>query len=384
MIRMLTAFTEEIDDLEVSVADILDQIEPDKNLLANSVGIVHCRHDFLESGAVNAIKESLPFDLVGVSTINTGAPGVMGEFVLTLTVLTSDDVQFVAGVSSQIADDMEGPVQELCERLISGPGIKPGMLMPFVPFMLNFGGDEFVAKLDSLSGGLPAFGSLAISNEPDYSGAYTIYNDGYWSDAMVLLALVGNVKPEFLSVSTLDANVLKQKAIITAAAKNVLQEINNIPAVKYLESLGLAHDGNIAGIESMPFVIDNEDGSRLIRSCIEATEEGYVICAGAIPINSVFGVATMGIDDVVASTEALVCEAVERAGGRGILMYSCVARNWTLGTKIMAEQEKVAECVGESSPYHFTYSGGEIFPVTMKDGSHANLLQNDSLIICIL
>jgi hypothetical protein len=187
-----------------------------------------------------------------------------------------------------------------------------------------------------------------------------------------------------LSVATLDANVLKQKAIVTAAVKNVLQEINNIPAVKYLESLGLAHDGNVAGIESMPFVIDSEDGSRLVRACAGATEEGYVICAGAIPVNSVFGVATMGLDDVVTSTETLVREAVEKARGRGILMYSCVARNWTLGTKSMAEQEKVAECIEDSSPYHLTYSGGEIFPVIMKDGSQANLLQNDSLIICIL
>jgi hypothetical protein len=51
----------------------------------------------------------------------------------------------------------------------------------------------------------------------------------------------------------------------------------------------------------------------------------------------------------------------------------------------MAEHEKVKECVGTGdTPYHFVYSGGEIFPSRLGDGRVVNHLQNDSLIICIL
>jgi hypothetical protein len=64
-------------------------------------------------------------------------------------------------------------------------------------------------------------------------------------------------------------------------------------------------------------------------------------------------------------------------------MYSCAGRNWCLGMQPMAEHEKVKECLGDT-PYHFVYSGGEIFPSRLGDGAVVNHLQNDSLIICIL
>jgi hypothetical protein len=63
-------------------------------------------------------------------------------------------------------------------------------------------------------------------------------------------------------------------------------------------------------------------------------------------------------------------------------MYSCAGRNWSLGMHPMAEHEKAKECLGDT-PYHFVYSGGEIFPSPLSGGT-VNHLQNDSLIICIL
>jgi hypothetical protein len=50
----------------------------------------------------------------------------------------------------------------------------------------------------------------------------------------------------------------------------------------------------------------------------------------------------------------------------------------------MAEHEKVKECFKDDTPYHFVYSGGEIFPSPLSGGGVVNHLQNDSLIICIL
>jgi hypothetical protein len=55
-----------------------------------------------------------------------------------------------------------------------------------------------------------------------------------------------------------------------------------------------------------------------------------------------------------------------------------------LGTKVMAEHDKVDECVGDAAVYHFVCSGGEIFPAFLNDGSISNQLQNDSMIICVL
>ncbi|MDR1248927.1 MAG: FIST C-terminal domain-containing protein [Treponema sp.] len=385
MIKVFTAFTEEIDDAEAAVSELLQQIEPEHNLLGNSLGIVHCFSDFVDSGVIRALCQKLPFELVGSTTLSLSNLGGSSQLGLILTVLTSDSASFVTGVSSPAGDDVDGPVTELYQRLSAGCAEKPVMLMPFIPFMRTIGGDEFIEKIDSLSGGIPAFGTLAISNEPDFSRSYTIHNGGYYETSLVLAALVGDVDPIFLSASVSDDTIVSQKAVVTGSNRNILQTINDKPAIQYLESIGLAKNGDISGIESMPFILTRpEDGSRLIRACIGGTPEGAVVLCGAAPVNSVLSLAAMSLDDVVESTGDKVTEALKSGRGRGMLMYSCAARYWAQGMQLRAEQEKVSACIGDQAPYHFVYSGGEIFPAFLPSGKVVNQLQNDSLIICIL
>jgi hypothetical protein len=383
MIKMLTAFTEEIDDVEGAVSDLLGQLDLDHNRLSHSLGIIHCFSDFVDSGVVKAFSAKLPFDTLGCTTLSASISSGMGQMGLTVTVLTSDDVNFTSGVSAPVSDSVDAPLTELYQRITVGLGEKPVMLMPFIPFLFNVGGDEFIEKLDALSGGVPAFGTLSISNEPDFSRIFTFYNGEAYPASMALAALTGNAAPEFLSVSVNEENILRQKAVVTGTNRNVLQSINNMPAVKYIESIGLAKGGDVGGLTSMPFIVYLEDGSILIRACIGANEEGEMILCGAVPVNSVVALATMSFEDVVSSTGSKIAEALAAAGGRGILMYSCAARNWSLGMQPMAEHEKAKECLGDGA-YHFVYSGGEIFPSRIGGGRVVNHLQNDSLIICIL
>jgi hypothetical protein len=385
MIKMLTAFTEEIDDAEAAVAEILDQLNLGENLLANSVGIVHCSCDFDEGDVVRELCASLPFDVVGCTSLSVQAPGINSQLALVISVLTSDDVRFVSGVSAPISDDMSGPVAEVYERVIGSLAEKPAMIMPFIPFMTTIGGDEFIEKIDDLSGhGIPAFGTLAITSENDFSRVYTIYNGELYPTSLVLLGLIGDVKPMFFSASIAEGNILKQKAVVTEARKNMLKAVNNMPATKYLESIGLSSDGSVSGFEPMPFVVKLADGSMLTRACIGATPDGSIILCGSIPVGSTLAIATMDADDVIASTGGKVKEALKEGNGRCMMMYSCVARNWTLGTKVMAEHEEVDRRIGDAVPYHFVYSGGEIFPAFFEDGKISNHLQNDTMILCVL
>jgi hypothetical protein len=307
----------------------------------------------------------------------------MGQMGLTVTVLTSDDVIFASGVSTPVGDSVDAPLTDLYKSVNAKLPEKPVMLMPFVPFLFNVGGDEFVEKLDALSGGIPAFGTLSISNETDFSRTFTFYNGESYPASMALAALAGGAAPEFLSASPGAENILKQKAVITGTNRNVLKTINNMPGLKYLESIGLAKDGDVGGLVSMPFIISLEDGSVLVRACLGADQEGALILCGAVPVNSNIALGTMGFEDVISSTESKIKEALKAAGDRGLLMYSCAARNWALGMQPLAEHEKTKECLGDAS-YHFVYSGGEIFPSRLSDGRVVNHLQNDSLIICIL
>jgi hypothetical protein len=385
MIRMFTAFTEEIDDVETAVSEVLNQLELDDRLKSHSVGILHCACDFDESDVVRELCERLPFDVVGCTSLSVQTTGIKSQIALTVTVLTSDDVRFVSGVSSPISDDLNGPVTELYGRVMGNTPEKPAMIMPFVPFMKKIGGDEFVEKLNELSARqIPAFGTVAISGEAGSGRTYTIHNGRFYPTSMVLLALFGDVDPMFFSAAVPEDKILKQKAIVTGIDKNILKTVNNMPAIAYLESVGLAKGGILTGFESMPFVIKLNDGSVLTRACIASTPDGGIILCGSMPVNSTLAIATMGPEDVIATTEAKVREAIAKSGGGNMIMYSCAARAWMLGTKVMAEHDRVDECIGDSAAYHFVYSGGEIFPAFLEDGSISNQLQNDSMIICVL
>jgi hypothetical protein len=382
---MLTAFTEEIDDAEAAVTEILGQLDLDDNLLTNSVGILHCSCDFDEGSVVRELCARLPFDVVGCTSLSVQVHGIMSQLALTLAVLTSDDVRFVSGASAPISDDMGGPVAEVYERVIGSQAEKPAMIMPFIPFMTTVGGDEFIEKIDELSGNkVPAFGTLAITSEEDFSRVYTVYNGEFYRASLVLLGLIGNVNPLFFSASVVENNILKQKAVVTDVRKNVLKTVNDMPAVKYLESIGLASGGKVSTFEALPFVIKLEDGSRLTRACIASTPDGAIILCGSVPVGSTLAVATMDATDVITSTGEKVREALKESAGRNMLIYSCAARNWTLGTKVMAEHEEVGKCIDGAAPFQFAYSGGEIFPAFFEGENISNHLQNDTMILCVL
>jgi hypothetical protein len=392
MIKMLTAFTVEIDDREAAVSEILSQLDVENHLLKNTIGILHCYAEFLDSGVVKELCRRLPFDVVGGTTLSGSVNGKMDEMALTLTVLTSDDVCFTAGVSSSLFEtDMSLAVSELYKRLAESFPQKPSMLMPFFPFLSQINSDDVVAKLNELYPNVPAFGMISVTGDPDYSGVCTIYNGEAYTASLALILISGAVDPRFYSISIQENIVLNRKIIITGVEKNILRSINNVPAVRYFESIGIVEEGDVNGLIAMSLEVHAEDGSRMTRAIVgTTTEDGGIVLAGSVPINASISFSLLEKEEVLTTTEQKIREVAEiirndkDGKNRCCLMYSCVGRNWALGTENMEEHKRAVSVIGDSFPYQFIYSGGEIFPSKLNDGRIVNLLQNYTLIICIL
>jgi hypothetical protein len=385
---MLTAYTEEVDDADAAVRDILDKLDLDNQVLKNSVGLIHCYPEFVESGIVEELGSKLPFDIVGVTTVSLSVPGFISDFGLTITVLTSDDVEFASGISSPIGEDPAGPVKELYDRITQKLSKKPSLLFTFFPLTQLMGGDEFVASVDAVSGGIPQFGTLSISDDPGYTKVATFYNGESARASVALIALAGEVNPEFLTISVDDEIVNREKAVVTQANRNILQCINGIPTRKYLESIGLMNNGDTSRVDNLPVVIYPEDGTRLIRASLAMDGDGSLILAGTAPVNSKITFSYIDADKVKFSAETILKQALDTAnsGGehRGMLIYSCVSRLWALGADETAEHKIAEEIAGKSAPYHLVYSGGEILPSILQDGSVINHQQNFSFVVCVL
>jgi hypothetical protein len=377
---MLTAYTKELDDVEAAVADILGQLDLERNLLSNSVGITSFYSEFLETGVVKALSEALPFDVIGGSTSNVAIPGVMGDIMLALTVLTSDEVEFRAGASAPLPDDARESIKELYSRLLSPPLAKPALLLVFAPFLPHVDGDDLLDALDAVSGGVPVFGTIAFTHKADFSGIYTCFNGTPSADAMAVIAAYGEVNPEFLMTPTPKGRAIAHKTIITRSVGNEVWAINGQPAIDYLESNGLGRRGSIAGIASIPFVVTLRDGSRVVRSPAKITDDGRISIRGAMPEGSEVSFSNFEMDFVTTSARETLTAATKKARSNNMLLFSCSARKWTLGALFYAEMEAAAECLNDSFNYQLSYSGGEMCPTRNDKGEMVNRFHNYTMI----
>jgi hypothetical protein len=383
MIHVLNAHTYEPDDVESAVADVLEQLDLENRLLKNSVGIMLCYSDFIETGTAKAICDALPFDVIGGTTSNAAVPGAMGDIMLSLSVLTSDDVAFAAGVSRPISGDAGDAVHELYARLIAGAVSKPSLLFTIAPVIYDVSGDDIVEAIDNASGGTPLFGALAFTHLPDFSGIRTWFNGESHQDALTMIAVLGDAAPKFSVTSIPDDRVAHKTALITSAVKNRIMTINGTPPLQYLESVSLAQNGNIAGISSIPFVITLSDGSQVVRSAYMLTPEGDLLSYGDTPEGSTIGFARCDARFVAESTRDTLSRFLADSRAQNVLLFSCAARRWTLGTKTDAEMKEIAALMDGAYNYQFAYSGGEICPVRNATGKLVNRFHNSTLITCL-
>jgi hypothetical protein len=380
---MLTAYTQEVDDLEVAVAEILEQLQLGDRQLRYSAGILAFHPDFLETGAVKAVSDALPFASIGGTTSAVAVPGTMGDLMLSVTVLTSDDVRFEAGASVPIAGDPLAPVRDLYARLAPSPLEKPSLLLTIAPIIENIGGDDFVKAIDMVSGGVPLFGSLAFTHSPDFSGIETWGDGERHTKALTLVALFGEVEPEFHLTTIPDERRIHQKATITKAEKNQIQSINGLASLDYLETIGLAQNGQVTALPAIPFVLTLNDGSQVVRTVYSTTEEGFIVAFGDTPQGSEVGFAEVDDDFVIKTTGETIAE-ITATKAENIVIFSCVGRRWTLGVRTNEETKEMVKHLDKLCQFSLAYSGGEICPVRNRQGDLVNRFHNFSMIACVL
>ncbi len=391
MIKSKTAFTYELDDLSAAVEDILSQLQG-LTLNEKMIGIVTCSYDFIELGVINALQEALPFDIIGETTISQAVSGSSGLIVLTMMVLYSDDCSFCGALSGVIPQkgDMRGAIENEYNAAAEKLGEKVSLIFAFPPLLNAQPGDEYVNILSSLSSHAPVFGSICADDQPDtYSNSHTIYRDKAYRDRMTFILISGEVEPEFKIISVSSESQLPYKGEITKSDANILMGINDMAAVDYLETIGLAHGGKIrSGISSIPFLISfgNEsgrDGIPIARALFMTTIDNYAICGGEMPVGSSITVGVCDKNDVLKTTRTVLENISATCKGKNVLMFSCLGRRLSLGGEPMLEVEMASEVIGSDVNFMLSYSSGEICPTSSTDNKAINRFHNYTFVTCI-
>ncbi|MDR1142839.1 MAG: FIST C-terminal domain-containing protein [Spirochaetaceae bacterium] len=383
MIKMLFAHTTEIDNVDAALSRIHDQLDAEGGLFRHSVGILYYYSDFALTGVVQKLCSRFDFPIVGGTTSNSAVPGSGESMNLTLTILTSDDCTFSAGLSDPLSQDPFVPVEKLYRQLAGDAGEKPALFFIMTPHLLEVTGDDYLAALNSLSGGVPVFGSAAFTHTVDFTNVKTCFNGVEYKDRLALIAFRGNLHPRFFCSTIPEERMIHQRAFITDSYKNRIRKINGIPAMQYLESIGLSEDGKLLGIATFPLVVYTGDGSRLIRT-IFRNEGEELLCSGSMPVHTSLGISFCDKEFVIESAKKTAQEYIA-SGEEGslALIISCAARRWTLGSDAYAEIRAINSGF-ENLPYHFAYSAGEFCPMVNPVGKMVNGFLNYSLSVCII
>ena len=385
--QAFTASTFEIDDVQAAVAEILEQLQLQSRLCQNSVGIISCYAEFIDSGVVEALCNQLPFDVVGITTIANATGAQHGRTMLTISVLTADDVYFSTSVSNSLANPApEEAILKTYLNATSGRAEQLVAMFAFTPLLNQISGEYILDYLNEYSNGVPILGTVTVDHNPDYRQAQTIINGVGYADALVVLLLYGNVAPTYLVASISGEGAQKQKAIVTDAQGGLIKAINGLPFTEYIATLGIvAKEEDVQGLNTIPIVLDYNDGTPpTTRAIYRVTPEGYAACGGDVPINSTLALDLIDHDDVLQTAQTLTQQINALQNKCFVLLYSCIGRAHILGADVTAEAELAIAHYHNKIPYQLTYSGGEICPVQTINGQMVNRFHNFSVVACIL
>ena len=382
MIRSFSAFTNEIDDVDLAISELLTQLEPEKNCLKNTVAVVACYHEFATDGLIAGLYKKLNFPIIGVTTTAISTNNGLGQLGLSILMITADDVVLTAACSSSLADGLIEPFSKMYREALAGHAETPKLIISAAPLILNYAGDHYIEALDKVTGGVPNFGTLAIDNTTNYSESFVFFNDRVERDIYAVIVASGNINPKFLYASFSPEFIFTQVATITKAEGNLLKEIDGHPIIKYMEKIGLAENGKVKDIlHSIPFILDySGEGVPVSRVLLGWSEDDCGICGGLMPEGTKFSLGIWDKGDVLGTTVKTIETLLGGENINTLLLYSCLARSYALGTELLAETEIINSTISDRIPYIFGYSGGELCPV--GDSATSNNFHNNTIIAC--
>ncbi|MDR2528492.1 MAG: FIST C-terminal domain-containing protein [Synergistaceae bacterium] len=382
---MRNACTFEVDDPEAAVDEVLARLG---EIPKNSVGILTCYTEYIDTGVVEELCKHLPFNVLGCTVLSSSTESEHGEEILSLAVLSGDDVEFSAvstapleGADPVKMKDSIAQAYNQARKKLKG---EPVFVFALLPILTEFGGGQILQALDSVAGGVPIYGGLSNDQTLTFEKSRVIWNGSSHKSIAALLLIRGNVSPKFYVTSIPEKNIQKQKAIITDAEGYLLKKVNGVPLLEYLASFGLATEQGVEALSSLPLLVDYGGGTKPVAlGMYWMTPEGYAVCGGEMPVGATLAIGSIDYDGILSTAKTTLESVLQEKGGiRGILMFPCLTRSHMISPNSVDEVRQVMRMVGRAS-YLFSYSGGEICPVYGENGKIYNRFHNYTFTACV-
>ena len=383
MIKTLTAYTTELDDENLAIEQITSQLKNKGGPLKHTIGIIACHYEFITSEIYAALCQALPFEVVGTISSAQSIQDKTDALLLTLLVMTSDDVDFKMVLTPSL---LENPAKVIEDSYKSACGSeKPALILAFAPFLLQNCGDDYVNALTEVSGGVPCFGTIAVDDTLDFANCFVLAEGAHHRDRLAMILVYGDVSPQFYIANISENRILEKSAVVTKSAGPVIMEVNGRPIIDYFDDLGLVNASETQyALASLPFMVDYNDGTpKVSKIFIMLTPEKYAICGGAVPQGCTLYIASTDKDDVILTTGKAVDSILNETGDASLLLiYTCISRAMTLGSEQYKEMDYIRQRIGGKLPFMMVNSGGEICPTQISEDKTINRFHNNAFIAC--
>jgi len=387
MLKFLTASTAEVDDPEAAVAEILEQLDIANGLLAHSVGVIACYNEFISIGTLDALRGHLPFDIIGCTVLGSATGEGYGMERLSITVLTSEIIQFSVSLSREISpDNSAASIEEAWQQARAKLPDDPGLCIAFFPLMDDVSGGLMLRQLDAACGGLPIFGTLSNDALLNEQTCCTFLNGDAYPRRLALLLLRGPLTPRFYVASISPRNVRYQKAIVTGSDGYLVKQVNNMSFIDYLASIGVNKE-TLAVLTTLPFMVDYGDGSPPVVLGIYSISADGVLCSGQMPVGAMITFMEVDYESVMETAESALRQALDdvaKNSANGILAIPCLSRSMMISPNMEDEMQKTAALLSGRIPYMLLYSGGEICPMRTGADTLVNRFHNFTYTLAIL
>ena len=393
MIRSTTLFTYEFGESDIAVEEITEQLSGFP-LLKHTVGILMCDTEFIDSGVYGAVCATLPFPVAGTTTMTQAVDGEAGLLMLTVMVLTGDDVFFEVGYTDEITPF--GDVTALAKPAVAAAAMRlpsePKLIFAFPPLIAENAGDEYIFAFEAVCPNTPVFGTLAVDDSVTFEHCFTLCSGNESQSKIAFILVSGEVSPRFFMATIGDGSVLPYSGEITKSKGHIVQEINDFLTSEYFEAIGFAKNGKLdLGLQFVPFLLNfkkrgDSDGIPVVRAMLTFDENGYGVCRGYMDEGAVFTLINPSSDEVFKSSEELIERLCAVPDKQATIIFSCVVRRMSFGTEPLREAKLTVEKLSGGSPFMLAYSGGEICPTSHSNAESrvTNRFHNYSIIACVL
>jgi hypothetical protein len=384
MITMYTARTAEVDVFDEAIAEIKSQIDFSK-LKKYSGGIIFCCKDYADSGMLEALCNAFPFDIIGMTAMGTADAKGYGFFDLTFTVLTSDEVRFTAGMVPDIdRSNYEEKINKLYSDIRGKVNDDPSFIITLMPYSNDVAGNEMVAAMDTITNGLPIWGSLASTIDFNNHSTGTIFNGIFNENGLVMLAMNGPVSPRFIVTSLPTQKISNSRGIVTKSDGAVLIEINDMPVKEYFSFLNV--EITFENIRATPLMVYHQGTEEPVALAIYTiTEDGAFLIGDQVPIGSSVSVGGIDTTTIIESCRQGLDEVLACPDRHGTLAVPCVSRGIMMAPDQQGEMRLIHEALNASGlPFMMGYAGGEISPMVDVNGNTNNRFHNYTFCACVL